>query len=448
MSAQDKSGETTEPGTRKRRGSVGLKGDGSIGLCPHQECGFRCCDFQQGNYIVLYPGELKTASQRGESLGHLSLVEPYHGGHKAVCTAADTASCDQGYKPLDCRSYPFFPSVDLCNNEILVALKGRKCPLTVDLIPFHRVWVEETWRCLSHLNPQVLDWLRAVRLVGYEFITEASEADAAEGDDTMLTLEEISVSQGQNADQLFDQIIESYLRPRPRVAARDEIDQIHREMLIAHPACRNSMYRRLLEGRMTPEQYQVFFSEYNQSSVKYFYVSVLGEALKTHREPVWVEYIHHIIEEESSPQPHWVIFEDFMKSCATFMAPPYEPAVNYSHNLLAGYTADLPFAAGYALGVEVEAGYQVAVLSKGLTHHYQEQLAQTDWFDVHIGGGQEEEHSRASVNLAEAVAKDDSDVARIRAGFLQFCDDVHRFMEEVNALVEQARPVQHLKMTA
>src|SRR6266567_2977982 len=34
---------------------------GTIPLCPHKGCAFKCCDFQQMVHILLYPGELAEA---------------------------------------------------------------------------------------------------------------------------------------------------------------------------------------------------------------------------------------------------------------------------------------------------------------------------------------------------------------------------------------------------
>src|SRR4029077_14157476 len=85
--------------------------DGRLSSCATSGCGWRCCEFQQGNYIVLYPGELEEARAGGQSTAHLEITQAdYHGGKKAVCKARDTAHCDGGFKPLDCVSYPFFPA--------------------------------------------------------------------------------------------------------------------------------------------------------------------------------------------------------------------------------------------------------------------------------------------------------------------------------------------------
>lgn len=116
--------------------------EGKIPLCPHNGCGFRCCEFNQGNYIVLYPGELEAAQISGRSLTHLNVFDSdYFGGARATCHASDTSTCDNGYKPLDCATYPFFPVIGIKGEETMSLLKGSKCPIEASEIPYHKVWV-------------------------------------------------------------------------------------------------------------------------------------------------------------------------------------------------------------------------------------------------------------------------------------------------------------------
>ena len=140
--------------------------DGKISVCPYQNCGFRCCKFNQDNYIVMYPGEVEEAVAAGKSLSHLQLT-PYHGGHKAICKAKNTASCDDGYKPLDCRCYPFFPKIAKEKLSLLSVIKGGKCPLQKRHLFEHKNWVKRLWRNLKKRNSKVIEWLEKVRLIGY-----------------------------------------------------------------------------------------------------------------------------------------------------------------------------------------------------------------------------------------------------------------------------------------
>lgn len=145
---------------------------GVIPHCPHQNCGFRCCEFNQGNYIVLYPGELEAAQKRSESVKHLEILELDNGGYKAVCRAQDTSCCDSGYKPLDCQSYPFFPSINPLTQRIVAGTKGKKCPLSLAMITEHREWVLRSWDHLAQERPEIVAWLKKVKLVGYEQVAD------------------------------------------------------------------------------------------------------------------------------------------------------------------------------------------------------------------------------------------------------------------------------------
>lgn len=142
-------------------------GDGTISLCPHNGCNFTCCDFSVGNYIVLYPGELDAAREQGLSIDHLEISDGHRGGHRAICCAKDCTTCDEGYKPLDCASYPFFPTINDAG-EIEAGIKGSKCPLQATQVPEHRNWVVQMWSELSQHVSGLIPWIRDTRLVGYE----------------------------------------------------------------------------------------------------------------------------------------------------------------------------------------------------------------------------------------------------------------------------------------
>ena len=149
-----------------------MENDGIIPSCGSSGCSeklgaHRCCDFQQGNYIVLYPGELDRARASGQSTAHLKIIDAdYHGGQKVVCAARDTATCDNGFKPLDCKAYPFFPAPP-GQGEVDLLVKGKKCPLQAEHLNGHAAGVREAWNELMAQNPKVRAWLNKVKLVGY-----------------------------------------------------------------------------------------------------------------------------------------------------------------------------------------------------------------------------------------------------------------------------------------
>jgi hypothetical protein len=149
--------------------------DGTMALCPHQGCSHTCCDFANDNFIALYPGEVAKAQAEAKSLAHLDVVPDGSGGHRAICRAHDKASCDNGYKPLDCASYPLFPSVGP-QRRLVVVLKGSKCPLQMEDLSTHHTWVESRWTQLCGSVEGLEAWLDSVQLVGYEQTTDPRDA--------------------------------------------------------------------------------------------------------------------------------------------------------------------------------------------------------------------------------------------------------------------------------
>jgi hypothetical protein len=137
---------------------------GTLALCPHMKCGYRCCDFKQTGEILLYPGELADAVANGKSLNHLQIIDAnYVGGARAKCVARQTATCDAGYKPLDCKSYPLFPRVAASDagpqRRALDLTKGLGCPISADLLSAHGQHVRATWAALVDSRRAVEQWL-------------------------------------------------------------------------------------------------------------------------------------------------------------------------------------------------------------------------------------------------------------------------------------------------
>ena len=144
----------------------------------------------------------------------------------------------------------------------------------------------------------------------------------------------------------------------------------------------------------------------------------------------------HIEAEESTPTPHWVMCNDLLRSFGGRIGIPGAPARRYAEEQLAGYMDDLPFACGYALGVEVQAGFEIAVLYRALNAHYPCRIARTGFFHVHLANGEEEEHAEASVRLIEAVIAEGGAVERVEAGFRKYLDDVDAFMRGIDVMLD------------
>ena len=141
--------------------------EGLIEECSSANCNYHCCDFNQGNYIVLLPNEFEYAKKSKQSLNHLTIIDKTPGnGFKAICKAKDTSVCDNGYKPVDCKIYPVFPSA-----KDKFMLKGKKCPLDINKIQQH---IKNTKHHIKNLPfIQYIDlkkWFEHVELIDYEVI--------------------------------------------------------------------------------------------------------------------------------------------------------------------------------------------------------------------------------------------------------------------------------------
>lgn len=100
-----------------------LTEDGGLLACTKRQklCGYACCKFTAGNWIMLLPDEYQQAIQQGLTAAHLSFNSDHT---EAVCHKP----CQKGeLKPMDCSWYPLFP-VNETATKFLVA-DHRKCPI-------------------------------------------------------------------------------------------------------------------------------------------------------------------------------------------------------------------------------------------------------------------------------------------------------------------------------
>lgn len=103
-------------------GETVLKDDGVFESCSKRQklCGYACCKFSAGNWIMLLPGEFQQSERLGLKRTHLTT----EGNTKAICHEP----CQKGdLKPLDCSWYPLYPA-NADATKFLVA-DHRKCPI-------------------------------------------------------------------------------------------------------------------------------------------------------------------------------------------------------------------------------------------------------------------------------------------------------------------------------
>lgn len=141
---------------------------GLIEHCPKAGCGFRCCNrTARVSGIILYPKELDNVPT--DMVEHLELGKEYKGGLTAKCKAKDTATCDGGYKPLDCQMYPLLPRF---NNGVVIKYKvhsidhkkSTKCPLSLSKLKYHGKILSEKLNNMKEIH----EFFNSLPAVGYK----------------------------------------------------------------------------------------------------------------------------------------------------------------------------------------------------------------------------------------------------------------------------------------
>lgn len=145
--------------------SYDRKGDnfpGKIPECPANGCGFKCCKFTSGNYIVMYPGELEEQMAQGLAADHLEVIEDDYimkGGKKVVCKKLCTA---KDVKPLDCKIYPLWWQ----GGDKFIT--GSKCPLPEEAVHRHAIITKYYVENLIRMRPELAQFFPEVQMVGYQ----------------------------------------------------------------------------------------------------------------------------------------------------------------------------------------------------------------------------------------------------------------------------------------
>ena len=219
-----------------------------------------------------------------------------------------------------------------------------------------------------------------------------------------------------------------------RVASTDvpALDALHRRRILSQPSIINPMYQRMVASALNDGQWAVFLGEYFPGSVRGFFEWVLPAAKMAAGDATWNKYIGYIIEEEAS---HWPMFAAFLEDCGLDLPTMGPPSRNYLIDMLAGYTSpDRRYACGYALGVEVLAGYEIAVLFEAMKRDFPDATQRTSWFREHLEET-EDEHAMMSIRLVASQIATADDLPVVEAGFDAYCRDVNTFMVRLDQAV-------------
>lgn len=108
---------------------------GLIRACENSSCGWKCCSFGSDGHIVILLHELDGYEKE---ISHLQIIDDdYFGGKKVKCIAKDCKSCDNGYKPIMCRTYPLWVK----SVKKGLVFRSGKCPLKNEQLAKHKEFV-------------------------------------------------------------------------------------------------------------------------------------------------------------------------------------------------------------------------------------------------------------------------------------------------------------------
>ena len=133
-------------------GTIWVELDCGIELCQTAKC---CGSEPEGGaqpWIFFLPGELSYLQRK---LGHRL---PMHEiGDTGTYHCSGSSRCIYGMRPIDCRSYPLWPSVSSDGFSGFLDCRGTRCPISLIPEAFAKR-VAEHWRVLFSEHPELLSW--------------------------------------------------------------------------------------------------------------------------------------------------------------------------------------------------------------------------------------------------------------------------------------------------
>jgi hypothetical protein len=197
----------------------------------------------------------------------------------------------------------------------------------------------------------------------------------------------------------------------------------------------NPMYIDLLESKLDFRAMEIFLSEYYWGSGYGFQREVINNAYKVTIIPAFKEYLKLILREEQNPRQHYIIFQEYIASLGMKILDRQDASVVFSHKQLRGYNEDICSAFGYALGIEVEADYQISLLSCALSNGYRDSLYDNEFFELHLDFSGEEAHAIETCRAIEQSMKSEADAEKVRSGFDQAITDTGLFLSAIRAML-------------
>ncbi|WP_081986656.1 hypothetical protein [Chitinibacter sp. ZOR0017] len=204
----------------------------------------------------------------------------------------------------------------------------------------------------------------------------------------------------------------------------------------------NEMYCDLLEGKLSSKDLKTFLDAYYWGSGYGFQRVVLPLAAKRKVNDVWKSYIKDIIYEENTPSSHCGIFKEFIENIGVELSAMPRSAERFIESMNKGYQNNLDYALGYALGIETEADFQIALIYISLARVYEPEVNKTSFFEIHLDEYGEEMHAQETCQCIEAILVEcDGKRECVEEGFRQAIIDTMNYMHDIkNEIVKAKQP--------
>ncbi|MBU7026290.1 MAG: hypothetical protein HXS48_05060 [Theionarchaea archaeon] len=122
-------------------------------VCGIHACCYPCHSHDKPTYLYYLPGELEFLKMKLKERFPAREIEP--GSGKYHCFG--NAQCVYEYRPIDCRSYPYWPVVECGKLVAFIDDRKPRCPIEKVPPPFFEK-VKEGWLKLLKI-PLVTTWL-------------------------------------------------------------------------------------------------------------------------------------------------------------------------------------------------------------------------------------------------------------------------------------------------
>jgi hypothetical protein len=121
-------------------------------------CNAKCCSpyyiFNEFSYIIFLPGEFEFLQNKLGKEFPMKEIKPGIGKYHCFLKSCPIYK----YRPIDCRSYPYWPII---NKKIFSGfwdLRDSRCPIKIIPERFLRE-IKNSWSKLFSLYPWLIDWL-------------------------------------------------------------------------------------------------------------------------------------------------------------------------------------------------------------------------------------------------------------------------------------------------